>query len=199
MLSSFVVALVLLYDCCVCGDSLFTDRDVLSSLNSFQLNTEHYSHSGVLYILSKTVPIRIIPSVIWIIADADPSLLELDIIYKGVRINRISLYCGFSIHITQGRWFSSFPQGLLIDWEECSDYSRISSLVDDINIQLSVGTMFSRSKLFSSFYYDAERPCVSFLKQLRNVLFHQLSPETVQSLLLYPFFSLGWYKALIWL
>ena len=174
MLSSFVVALVLLYDCCVCDGSLFTDRDVLSSLNSFQLNTEHYSHSGVLYILSKTVPIRIIPSVIWIVADADPSLLELDIIYKGVRINRISLYCGFSIHITQGRWFSSFPQGLLIDWEECS-------------------------KLFSSFYYDAERPCVSFLKQLRNVLFHQLSPETVQSLLLYPFFSLGWYKALIWL
>lgn len=102
----------------------------------------------------------------------------------------IPAYHGFKIHITHGQWGTFYPPGLLIDWNEQADPSAIQSLVNQISLHLSIGTLFSASKLFSSYYYDAEKPCTMFLDELQNQLFSSLSRETVRTLLDYPFFSL---------
>ena len=102
----------------------------------------------------------------------------------------ISKYHGYNIHITYGQWNTPYPPGLLIDWNAHSDPNSVQSLVNQISLDLSVGTLFSSSKLYSSYYYDSEKPCTRFLDQMQNQLFSELSRETVRSLLSVPYFSL---------
>ena len=178
---------------CYCAEEMFTSETslrLLQSIDAFDVSVSNHSIADSMITLTKTVSVRKEPLIAWFSATLSNALPFLDIIDRGVRVQTIPAYHGFKIHITHGQWGTFYPPGLLIDWNEQADPKAIQSLVNQISLHLSIGTLFSASKLFSSYYYDAEKPCTMFLDELQNQLFSSLSRETVRTLLDYPFFSL---------